>query len=418
MIINFLPVYSHNTEFKNNKNHRNLQMRPPLRKDNFEKNIAFMGLTRDLGKKLYDDESSIKEASIKHPRSRSVAGSIPPEWVEKIPKEQRKEKIPELYTDFKDVIYTIRKYEYSKKAEKKASKKLTKAFVQAGIINKKEIVTLEKLGRGSSGYGYLIKGLSEKPNYVLKVYHDNTESRQTGRFIETNRAMYWKKNAGQNTQRVEFFFADMASGYMVTKYINEETKPPKKHVNPLLLGIIASDDMGDNRIGKHYIDYGYLDKCGLTVDKDDLIELNGILAENKDARFVFKKIYKSEDKEKTWTEFFNDPKYKNSTGIKVGLLLTLGFVENPNEKYQAIYETSQKTINVKDYYIIKKALADKIEFAPQDKVQDYCSNLLMAGEEIVKILRTKTHQIKNPDTKSEINNTLDNYYKMFIPYQY
>ncbi len=416
MIINFSPSFS----FNKNINKPYLERKPTqyLSQNKNLINPNFKGLSKDLGKKLYEDATTISQASYKHPKSQGVAGNLPPSWIQNIPKSERKEKINKLYSDMSRIPDILRKGEFSDRAAKKASKKLTKALIEASIIDKKTKLELKKLGRGSAGYGYLIEGMPTGEKFVIKIYHSfDPNNRQTGPNIEINRAIYWKKNAGSNNQRVKFYFGDIDSGYMVTKFVDENTKPPKKFVNPLLLGIIPRDD-GSNKIAGHHIDYGYLDKYGITVAKDRIIELQGILSENKDARFAFRRIYNCENKEECWNELTKDNKFKNKTGIKIGLTLALDLIDTPGEKYAELYKESKKISNKNEYYTFKKALAQKIEHAPQDKIQEYCKELIMCGEEIMSILKTKTYYIKDPGIKNEIEKTIDDYYKIFRPSPY
>ncbi len=420
MITNLNPIlFSKPVCKKENKSvNSSSQISLSAKPDVFIKNQSFTGLNKDLGKKLYDDAKSIQEVSFANPHSRGVAGSLPPEWINKIPKEQRKEKILQFYTRLNSIPNIIRENEYSPRGLKKASKKLTAAFKEAGIISKKESVSLKMLGRGSAGYGYLIEGLPFENKCVMKVYHSfDPDNRQTGAKIEINRAMYWQKNAGENSQRVKYYFGDLNAGYMVTKFIDENAKRPTRNVNPLLLGIIPRDD-GDNVIAGHYIDYGYLDKYGITVDKDNVIELLGILPESKDARYAYKKIYNSQDKEKTWEELLQDNKHKNNPGIRAGMILALDFMENQPEKYMQMYNSNTSSKNTKDYYIIKKALAQKVDLAPKEEIEECCKQLIMCGQEIVSILNNKSNYIKDKETRKKIENLLSDYYRIFAPSPY
>ena len=379
-----------------------------LKQDVFQKDISFQGLSKDLGKKLYEDVPEVGEVSLKNPKSKEIVGSLPPNWIQQIPFSERKETIQKLYKDLTVVPYVLRKYDFSPKAIKKADKKLTKAFQDAGLVDKKQKVSLKKLGNGSVGYGFLIEGLKDNQNYVMKVFHAYGDyNRQAGPYIEMNRAMYWKKQAGSNTQRAEFYFGDLKSGYMVTQYIDESTPKPKRFVNPILLGIIPKDDMGENRISGYNIDYGYLDKYGMTIAKDKLVELCGVSAENKNSRYAFRRIFNSEDTEAAWKELTCDNKFKKKADIKAGLVLALDFVENPQDKYWEIFSNSNKFSNPAEYIALKKALAQKIEFAPQEKIEECCEDLLMAGDGVVNVLKNKTHYIKDEEVKKRVEKMVD-----------
>ena len=64
-----------------------------------------------------------------------------------------------------------------------------------------------------------------------------------GCYAEINRAMYWREQEGMDTHRGKFFFANIDSGYMVTKYLDEDTRLPKRIVDEDKYGIISTDEI-------------------------------------------------------------------------------------------------------------------------------------------------------------------------------
>ncbi|MDD3237130.1 MAG: hypothetical protein PHV37_03435 [Candidatus Gastranaerophilales bacterium] len=388
---------------------------------NYAKNStkqSFTGLTNDLKKKIYENNSEINIVSLKNPKANGTAGTLPPEWMAKIPKEQRQNTIKIFYSEMKDIPETLRKYDYTTRAKKKASKKLTKAFYNAGLIDKKQKLELNERGRGSAGYGYKIDGLNGKTDYIIKVFHTYTDNdRQTGPYIEINRALYWQKNAGHNSNRTNFYFGDLDSGYMVTKFINDKTPKPKHNTNPLLLGLVPRDDGEGNTINGYKIDYGYLDKYGMTLAGDKVYELTGPLAENKNARFAFKKLFESQDKNQTWNNLLTNPKYKNKSDIKAGMVLAIDFMENKEEKYTQMYESLNSIKSAKEADILERALVQKLELAPQNKIADYAKEMMSKRTDLLSTLNYKSQMIKDAKAKEEINKALTSYMRMMGGYQ-
>lgn len=383
-----------------------------LKTDTFEKRVSFAGLSKDLGKKLYNDETSIIKASEKNKYSNNVVGNMPPSWVNKIPFEERKESIQGLYSRLDKISNLLRECDFSKKSEVKAEKRLTLAYRKAGIISNDDSITMTKLGAGSSGYGYLIEGLPNNEKYVMKIYHQyDGYNRLAGQYIEMNRAKYWRKNAGSNNQRTEFFFGNIDSGYMFTRYIDENSAKPKRIINPLLLGIIPREDYGKNKIGNYYIDYGYLDKYGVIKINGKNIDLQEVLSENKDARFAFRRIFNSKNKEETWKELCESNKYKNKVGIKAGLAISLDFVDDQKDKYNYLYSIIPTVKNNEEQLLLKKALAQKIQYAPEEKFQECFLSFMNSGEKVARILRNKVYYTDNAEIESKIRKNLDWYNK-------
>ena len=143
-----------------------------------------------------------------------------------------------------------------------------------------DIVYLDKGGKGAV---YKIEGLKgwtsskvdkkyEEPDeFVIKVYHEVKGDRwhpfkSHGAYAEINSANYWTKQEGRYTQRGKFFFAGLKSGYMVNKFLDEDTRLPKRIIDEYSRGIKCTDEdkyvlhkdiiEGYNRIKGYNYDWG------------------------------------------------------------------------------------------------------------------------------------------------------------------
>ncbi|HSA07532.1 MAG TPA: hypothetical protein P5556_10185 [Candidatus Gastranaerophilales bacterium] len=317
-----------------------------------EKNINFTGLTRDLGNKAFHYEDSIIKQVDKYPNADGVVGSLPSEWINRIPEEQRSEKIKNLHKEFKIIVCNIRK-NYN---ADNASNEMNKAFHEAGILTNKQKLTLKKIDGGSFGMVYLLNICPDEKSdkYVIKVF-DNTRTSYVshGAPTEINRGIYWAKNAGRNSQRAPFYFGDIKAGYMINKYISYDAKKPERVISENFFGLQNMDDGPKdndyNKINGWCIDYG-----GLLID-------NRLLANNKTARWVYKQIYKipENQRQQAWDDFFTNEKYKNNEDIKVGLAASLRLLQDKEQNFLLLAQKGNNTI--------KEELAQSLNYLSEKK---------------------------------------------------
>lgn len=218
--------------------------------------VNFKGLNRSLSKKPFETTEAIIEEWKKHQNSLGIVGNLPHQWIEMIPIFQRGEIIKAFYIDFKTAVKNFRKHQNPKTF----SENLTTAFQKASIIKDNETITIERLGSGALGTGYQIKGVAGN-SLCIKVFHDNNNANNIhGNYAEINRAAFWQRNVGKNTQIVPFFFGDIDSGYMVTKFIGKYSKINEKSSYPELLGVRFIDVdkklSGHNKLRGYQIDFG------------------------------------------------------------------------------------------------------------------------------------------------------------------
>jgi len=251
--------------------------------------VNFTGLNRTLSKRAFTTAGEVKTEVIKHVRSNGIFGNLPNEWIDKISKAERAEKIKKLYAEFKQSIKSLREQD----DPKKCSAELKDSLLRAGLIEKHANLELEFLHTGGFGTGYRLRGVLND-ECVIKVFKSNDsssfyiiDSKLNGNYIESNKAAYWQKNAGKNTQKVGLHFGDIDAGYIIMKkYIDEATPVCKKSIPEKLLGLMADwRDKSSNEIRGYDIEYGNL-------------EIISEIANNKTARYVYKKLSKLPEEER------------------------------------------------------------------------------------------------------------------------
>ncbi len=328
-------------------------------------NISFQGLTGNLGKKAYANTGEIKEEVEKYPKSNGVAGSIPSDWVNKIPKGERREKIKQLYKDFDKAVDELRNKDFSLRAQKETSVKLTAAMHEAGILSNEENINLKYLDEGDYGRVYLIESNNNEQNnrFVIKIFrkkvrHDKSHNTH----IEINKGMYWQKQFGKETDRTNFYFGDIESGYMITQYVDKNMPGPKRKSSPELIGITYIDkEYGRNQINGHYYDYG-----GFKISSP-------ILANNKTARYIARKMEKtSPDKRlQYFKDILNNKKTCNYNDKIIGLACCLFLLEKKDRL--GCFNQLEEGADSK----LKEALAENLKDLPEEDDRKNAFNQLI-----------------------------------------
>lgn len=234
----------------------------PIQNNNIDlKNVQFQGVTRLLEKQIYrDGQREINAVIAQRTRNSLVAGQFPKSLMEKIPAELRAVAIPEIIKTFGIVSKAIREYqapllnaenffsytESDRHRPKFANDLLTDVFRKYGILKERDAdINLEYFGSGVSSQAFKISGIidDEKDDeFLLKVYYqlENSnwhDAKTKGIHAELNNAAYWRKQAGQDTQKGKFYFGDIETGYMVTNIIDEDSRAPQRYVSPYRFGI-------------------------------------------------------------------------------------------------------------------------------------------------------------------------------------
>ncbi len=220
--------------------------------------INFTGLTRVLSENILSHKT-IKELPDAFPNSGSKVGSLPNDWVRAIPREERADKISEIYSGLDDVHGCLLAGEL-----KEAGQVLSSALNQAGVHTEKP-AEFEKLDRGSMGTAYRFNVNAGK--YVFKTFDDTVRhyGNEHGAMIEPNNGMVIKKRYG-NCQLPYVYVADLQDGWMISKFRTPDEKPVKV-IDLKEKGISHDDAIGDNRTaGGHILDLGGISFRGHSRD--------------------------------------------------------------------------------------------------------------------------------------------------------
>lgn len=218
------------------------------------KGVHFCGLTGKLGKELYATRGQIIDIVANEAEKRQsflgIAGNLPEEWINLIPKENRNKTVPEVYKIFKQVAAILN---CNSPSLKKAAEKLYSGLTSANIAH--EAGKIEYLGTGRYGSAYKI-GINGE-SYVLKTFHPHSEpSNWHGSLIEANRGLFWNKNYPKS-QFVKLYFSDTLDSYHLVKYVDHKTPRPIKAINEKLVGVdIHDENIAENMINGNYFDFG------------------------------------------------------------------------------------------------------------------------------------------------------------------
>ena len=220
-------------------------------------NLTFNGLTSALRGNLYQ-RSEIRKLAHSFPKSNGAAGSVPSEWLENIPLENRKNFIKELYKIFTEIvkIQEVRKIF----TNRKRSKLLKNFLVNNGVIGKNEKLKFSYCGQGS--FAEVVKFNVGKKKYALKIFFRGNVVENLhpgfGNCAEQNNALYL--GATENSDWTKFYFGNVLDGYMITKYIDNNADLPKKKIKLSEKGLEYIDYNTKNVKLNYNLDYGGFEK--------------------------------------------------------------------------------------------------------------------------------------------------------------
>ncbi len=288
--------------------------------------IAFNGLNRVISKKVYSEVDLIKNEIIKYPKSLGIIGNIPPQWVDKIPYDLRKGLIKDLYKSFNEAINGFRKNHEIETLEKN----LSTAMRKARIIKSNESVKMKEILSRAHGSTWVLSGIFND-SFLIKIFHEKEENMLSscihGNYAELNFAQYWKKNAGKNNQRVNFYFGDTDAGYMINRFISkDQPKYSGKIVPESIYGLTSFDNGVENNIKNYQVDYG-----GIYNACENLNH-------NKTARYIYKKVYNAPENEriKIFNKMLKDKKIRNNSDANIGFSYAINLLPR-NEQTENLF---------------------------------------------------------------------------------
>lgn len=308
------------------------------------KSITFKGLTKELSNHLYSTRDQVLSIVDKFKsKNNGLAGSMPHAWIQKIPQTNKNRAIKEVYSAFASAAEVLCN---NSSKTKEAGEILANILRKSGIIRENDCLNLEFINYGSFGSAYLleipVEGNLER--YVLKIAPEKrfNDNRCHGLELETNRALFLSKNAGKNSDRTPFYFADFNSGYMLVKCVDDTLAKPK--ILDLQRFCLSATDDVDNTIYHHKIEYG-----GLVV--------NTPAARTKTSRWVYKQVLDAPigKKESVWQKIYNDTTLPNKDEVDLGLASSVKFL-NDKEHY------TELLLNNNPSKLVKLGLLDKSFF--------------------------------------------------------
>lgn len=366
-----------------------------LKRDNDENKVmtkndqvSFQGLTRYFSNGCHAPEDLI-QATIKYSKSNGVIGSLPFEWIQKIPKEERKDKIKLLYLGFQEAFENLSNFHRTNTLEPI----LNEAFKKARIIKNEQNIHLDLLSdKGTFGYVYDLTvptSENEVKHYVIKKYKSNypkgwaeSSGLSHGNYVEQNRALFLqndfysiprkisrhKKTSRKDWHRGDFtkiFFSDLNAGYAVFEHAKFLPKPARNH-SLNILGLKSTDYNCDNLVNGYYVDYGGI--------KPEI----PFVPENKISRYFFKLIKKSEQPLKTMASFLKNVEDKKTVQeLYQCIVATLTYIHK-NDCINNEYVNSNFQLQISQMIFDK--IAAKIK---SDRVKECFETLLnkMKGEQ-------------------------------------
>lgn len=249
---------------------------------NENRNIGFQGLSRHLSRNFVIGgkskktgfinfaEDTVIEAVETYPKARRFVGNLPPEWIDRIPKEKRRETV-------RQILGLDTRIEFIKSGE------IGKAF---------------KLEVGEK-------------QYVLKTFHSDMDpyyNKWHGKILEPSRAFYTRKKGCKTF--TDYYFGKIGTNeskdaFMVTKFQIKEQKLTPAEETKRLLRILKSPvttceiDIGYhpgayidiNSIGLKIIDFGNLEMIPQKLNK----ELRKVAKSVEKYCFNTKKSWNKED---------------------------------------------------------------------------------------------------------------------------
>lgn len=148
--------------------------------------VSFNGLTKKMKKSTYiDGQKDIKVIVDANKDKNLIVGSLPKFIIDKLPKENRKEAIMDIYNTFDEIAYELRDFDDTKATSiseitnrryNSTVQKLDNVLRKYNLVGRWDDVDIEYLGKGGKGAGYKIVGLRDsnylnEDEFVIKVFH-------------------------------------------------------------------------------------------------------------------------------------------------------------------------------------------------------------------------------------------------------
>lgn len=385
----------------------------------------FNGLTKCLKNKIYlDGQKDITNLLKKHPNSYQAVGQLPNYIFKKLPKDNLRNSIREILNAFDEVAMSIRDYEPSETAyffdeskrhrPEKANQILTDVFRKYNILSRwDDDINLKYIGQGGKGKVFKLDGLRDpdtEDEYVIKVFHlitapDWHPYKSHGCYAEINNGIYWKNHEGMDTQRGKFFLGNLKSGFILSKYLDEDVTLPKRKVPEYKYGIKCTDE--DSKSTKNLVGYNCIK--GYFYDYGGMRVVNRIKNSDKIARQYLEKIkeQKPENRCAFWESHFADR--TNTASKDAGLALGIKYMNNKNFYIDRCFALNIPKVN--------QALGYVLKYLPEKEATQYFEKLMQTKDEVTQIILLNEIPLlaKRKDYSVEIKDDINASLKEIIP---
>ncbi len=354
--------------------------------------VSFHGLTKHFKNKIYlDGQKDIEEILKQHPNTNPVVGQLPNFIFKKLPSENRPEAIREILKAFDEVAIAIRNYEPNPEVfvfdpskryrPDSVNDILTNVFRKYNIISKwDDDINVSYIDQGGKGKVFKLDGLRDPDNedeFVIKVFHqikgkDWQPYKSHGCYAEINNGIYWRNQEGLDTHRGKFFFASMKSGYIVSKYLDEDVRIPERIVPEYKYGIKCTDEEKDGPVN------GYNRIKGYNYDYGGMRVVNRLKNSDRIARRYLETIEKVSPKNRMifWLNNYNSS--LNNENKLAGLALGIKYLDNKNYYIDQCLERNMTKVN--------QALAYVLKYLPYEDAVKYFEKLVQTDDKVTQII--------------------------------
>ena len=327
---------------------------------------SFHGLTSKLAKNMHPVGDIIELYEKEKARTNGIVGTIPPEWVARIPYRKRREAVksilnafslaakdPQLSSDgnlkqiFLPVVQALKKYRVIKSADDFNAKYL-----------------------GSGAYGEVYKVSVNGQNYAMKSFYSFWEQNSKnvdGNFVEQAAALFINKHY-PNKNWSKFYFGDLGAKTMFSKFSSYENLYRGKQANVEESGLVLNaDHFADYNVkGKRCVDFGHLEFFEQAL--------------NKTHRYVCKTAMRSQASVLKLLEQTLSWKSSGMADDRIqGCILALRYLDTPLKN--RILPRILPVINEKNALVLSKS----ITFIPKARRESVFERLIALGNDEVHV---------------------------------
>ena len=327
---------------------------------------SFHGLTSKLAKNMHPVGDIIALYEKEKARTNGIVGTIPPEWVARIPYKKRREAVktilnafsfagkdPQLSSDgdlrriFLPVVQALKKYKVIKSTDDFGAKYLD-----------------------SGAYGEVYKVSVNGQNYAMKSFYsfwEQNNKNADGNFVEQAAALFINKHY-PNKNWSKFYFGDFRARTMFSKFSSYENLYRGKQANVEESGLVLNaDHFADYNVkGKRCVDFGHL----------EFLEQ----AMNKTQRYVCKKAMRSQNTVFKLLEQALSWKSSQMRDDRIqGCILSLQYLDTPSKN--RILPRIMPVINEKNAL----ALSKLITFVPKIYRETIFERLILLGNDEIHV---------------------------------